>query len=117
NHMQQLAQVRDASQGAVSANDNYAASARKLTGVNNAASFSTANLAAQFQDIAVTSSMGMAPLQIALQQGTQISAVFGGMGAAGALRAVGAAFLSVINLTSLVTIGLVAGAAAAIQYF
>lgn len=117
NHAQQLAQVRDASQGAVAANDNFANSARRLAAVNDTASFSTANLAAQFQDIAVTSAMGMNPLQIALQQGTQISAVFGGMGAAGAIRSLGAAFLSIVNPVSLVTIGLVAAGAAAIQYF
>ncbi|HTM77009.1 MAG TPA: phage tail length tape measure family protein [Devosia sp.] len=79
--------------------------------------FATANVAAQFQDIAVTSAMGMSPLQIALQQGTQISAAFGNMGAAGAVRTLGAAFLSIISPVSLVTIGLVAGGAAAIQYF
>nr|WP_299500398.1 phage tail length tape measure family protein [uncultured Rhizobium sp.] len=80
-------------------------------------SFNTANLAAQFQDIAVTSAMGMSPLQIALQQGTQISAVLGPMGAAGAVKSLSAAFLSVINPVSLATIGLVAAGAAAIQYF
>ena len=79
--------------------------------------FNTANLAAQFQDIAVTSAMGMNPLQIALQQGTQISAVLGPMGAAGAVSSLGAAFASIVNPVSLVTIGLVAAGAAAIQYF
>lgn len=77
----------------------------------------TANVAAQFQDIAVTSAMGMNPLQIALQQGTQLSAVLGPMGAAGAVKGLGAAFMSVISPISLVTIGLVAGTAALIQYF
>lgn len=80
-------------------------------------SFNTSNLAAQFQDIGVTAAMGMSPLQIALQQGTQISAVLGPMGAAGAVKSLGAAFLSVISPVSLVTIGLVAASAAAIQYF
>lgn len=87
-----------------------------MTGRGNQA-VNTANLAAQFQDIAVTSAMGMSPLQIALQQGTQISAVLGPMGAAGAVKSLGAAFLSIINPVSLATIGLVAGGAAAIQYF
>jgi hypothetical protein len=82
-----------------------------------AGNFATANVAAQFQDIAVTSAMGMNPLQIALQQGTQLSAVLGPMGAAGAVKGLGAAFASVISPISLVTIGLVAGTAALIQYF
>lgn len=79
-------------------------------------SFQTANVAAQFQDIAVTSAMGMSPLQIALQQGTQLSSVLGPMGAAGAVKGLGAAFASLISPVSLVTLGLVAGAAALIQY-
>ncbi|CAN7508036.1 phage tail tip lysozyme [Pararhizobium sp. LjRoot238] len=94
-------------QGMVAANQNV----RRDNG------FQTANVAAQFQDVAVTAAMGMSPLQIALQQGTQLSAVLGPMGAAGAVKGLGAAFLSVISPVSLVTIGLVAGTAALIQYF
>ena len=78
--------------------------------------FQTANIAAQFQDIAVTSAMGMSPLQIALQQGTQLSSVLGPMGATGAVKGLGAAFLSVVSPVSLVTIGIVAASAAAIQW-
>lgn len=80
--------------------------------------FQTSNIAAQFQDIAVTSAMGMSPLQIALQQGTQLSAVFNQMGSGRqVLAGLGAAFASIVNPISLVTIGLIAGGAAAIQYF
>lgn len=91
-----------------------AANANGRPGANG--NFATANVAAQFQDIAVTSAMGMNPLQIALQQGTQLSAVLGPMGATGAVKGLGAAFASVISPLSLVTIGLVAGTAAIIQY-
>lgn len=80
--------------------------------------FATANIASQFQDIAVTSAMGMNPLQIALQQGTQLSSVLGTMGNGRQVVAgLAAAFTSLISPVSLVTIGLVAGGAAAIQYF
>ncbi|MER8941362.1 phage tail tip lysozyme [Mesorhizobium sp. M0915] len=79
--------------------------------------FNTANIAAQFQDIGVTAAMGMSPLQIALQQGTQLQAVLGPLGAGGAIKALGGAFLSLINPVSLVTLALVGGTAAAIQYF
>ena len=41
--------------------------------------FNTGNIAAQFQDIGVTAAMGMNPLQIALQQGTQLSAILNSM--------------------------------------
>lgn len=70
----------------------------------------TSNIAAQFQDIGVTAAMGMNPMMIALQQGTQLSAVLqGGMGS------LGAAFRQLVNPVSLATIGIVAFAAALIQ--
>ncbi|MGO7185287.1 phage tail length tape measure family protein [Rhizobium brockwellii] len=80
--------------------------------------FQTANIAAQFQDIAVTSAMGMNPLQIALQQGTQLSSVLATMGTGKqVIGGLAAAFTSLVSPVSLVTIGLIAGGAAAIQYF
>lgn len=81
----------------------------------HAASGNVANLAAQFQDIGVSAAMAMSPMQIALQQGTQISAVLGPMGAAGAVKSLGQAFLSVISPVSLVVIGAVALVAALLQ--
>ncbi|WP_158259881.1 phage tail length tape measure family protein [Phyllobacterium phragmitis] len=79
--------------------------------------FNTSNIAAQFQDIAVTSAMGMSPVQIALQQGTQLSAVFNQMGKGREVIAgIGAAFASIVNPVSLVTIGVVAAGAALYQY-
>lgn len=89
------------------------------TGRSGGPSPYTSNIAAQFQDIGVTAFGGMSPLQIALQQGTQLSAVFNdlkrdGQGVGSALAS---AFASVISPVSLVTIGLVAASAAAIQYF
>jgi lambda family phage tail tape measure protein len=89
------------------------------TGTTGANSFNTANIAAQFQDIGVTSAMGMSPLQIALQQGTQLSAVFEQMRATGQSVGSGlaAAFASVISPLSLITVGAIAATAAAVQYF
>jgi hypothetical protein len=84
----------------------------------NGGGFQTANIAAQFQDIAVTSAMGMNPLQIALQQGTQLSSVLATMGnGKQVIGGLAAAFTSLVSPVSLVTIGLIAGGAAAIQYF
>ncbi|GAA2888160.1 hypothetical protein GGQ99_004803 [Aminobacter niigataensis] len=91
--------------------------ANQNRGFANDNRYNTANVAAQFQDIAVTSAMGMSPLQIALQQGTQLSAVLGQQGAAGAARTLASALFSIISPVSLITIGLVGAAAAAIQYF
>lgn len=78
-------------------------------------SLQTANMAAQFQDVAVQLQAGQSPFLIALQQGTQLSAVL--QQTANPVRALGAAFLSVINPVSLATIGIIALGGVAIQYF
>lgn len=84
----------------------------------SAQGFQTANIGAQFQDIAVTSAMGMNPLQIALQQGTQLSSVIATMGnGKSVISGLGAAFKSLISWQSLAVIGFVGASAAAIQYF
>lgn len=116
-----LSRERQAALSAIAAIKGYnsavtVASSTRQTASKGIRSFETANLAAQFQDIAVTAAMGMSPLQIALQQGTQLSAVLGPMGAGGAVKGLGAAFLSLLNPVSLVTMGLVAGTAALLQY-
>lgn len=82
------------------------------SGAQRAAS---ANLGFQFQDIAVTSAMGMSPLMIGLQQGTQLASVIGSMERP--VAGLAAAFGSLINPVSLITVGLTAGTAALIQYF
>lgn len=81
--------------------------------------FQTGNIAAQFQDIGVTAFGGMSPMTIALQQGTQLSAVLSQMKGEGQStgKALLGAFTSIVSPISLVTIGLVAGTAALIQYF
>ncbi|BAQ18302.1 phage tail length tape measure family protein [Methyloceanibacter caenitepidi] len=76
---------------------------------------SVANLAAQFQDVGVSAAMMSNPLQVALQQGTQISAVLGPLGAAGAAKALGAAFVSVLSPLSLAVIGVTALVTAGLQ--
>lgn len=78
----------------------------------------TGNLAAQFNDIAVSLAGGQSPFLVALQQGTQITQAFGsGTGVRGAISAVGGALLGLVNPVSLVTIGLIAAGGAALQYF
>lgn len=68
------------------------------------------NIAAQFQDIGVTAAMGMNPLLIALQQGTQLSMALGG-----GLKALVAALATVFSPVAVLTIALVALGAALIQ--
>lgn len=78
----------------------------------NSMQMNTGNIAAQFQDIGVTAAMGMNPLLIALQQGTQLSAVFAQSG----LKSLIPALRSVISPVSLLTIAVVAGTAAFVQW-
>ncbi|UIK04912.1 phage tail length tape measure family protein [Neorhizobium galegae] len=63
----------------------------------------------------MTAAMGMSPLMIGLQQGTQLASVVSTMERP--VRGLATAFLSLISPVSLVTIGLTAGVAALIQYF
>lgn len=79
-------------------------------GVNR---FNTANIAAQFQDIGVTAAMGMNPLTIALQQGTQLSAILNNMG--NPLKGLAQAFTQLINPVALVSIALTGLIAALVQ--
>jgi hypothetical protein len=72
------------------------------------------NIAAQFQDIGVTAAMGMSPMMIAMQQGTQLAGVFAATGG-NAFKTLGTAILSVISPTTILTIGLVALAAMGLQ--
>ncbi|MBW8285822.1 MAG: phage tail length tape measure family protein, partial [Rhizobium sp.] len=97
------------------ANANSVTAAAPVGRGANAGAFQTSNIAAQFQDIGVTAAMGMSPVQIALQQGTQMAAVLGSMErpAAGLF----AAFTSILSPVSLATIAVTGLAAAGIQYF
>ncbi|MDS9468601.1 phage tail length tape measure family protein [Paracoccus sp. MBLB3053] len=82
-----------------------------------AAAGANANLVSQFNDIGVMLAAGQNPLQLALQQGTQISQVLTQMGGGtGALRALGAAFVGMLNPVSLATIGVIGFGAAAVQW-
>lgn len=89
--------------------------APRAAGAMNGLSGQVGNVAAQFQDIGVQLAGGQSPLLIALQQGTQLSAVLGT--AANPIRALGAAFASIISPVSLITIATIALGGAAIQYF
>lgn len=82
---------------------------------------SLGNFAAQFNDIGVMLAAGQNPLQLALQQGTQLNQAFAAMGAqgttaAGRVNMLGRALLSVVSPANLITIGTIAGGAALFQF-
>ncbi|MEP9389663.1 phage tail length tape measure family protein [Mesorhizobium sp. KR9-304] len=76
--------------------------------------FNNANAAFQIQDIAMMSMMGQAPMMTALQQGPQLAMA---MEAGGGLKSLAAGLASLINPTMLITVGLTAATAAAVQFF
>lgn len=83
---------------------------------HRAAAGQVSNLTAQFNDIGVMMAAGQNPLQLALQQGTQISQVIGPMGAAGAVKSLGKAFVAMISPISIITIGSIAAASAMVNW-
>lgn len=80
------------------------------------AASSVGNLTAQFNDIGMMIMAGQNPLQLAIQQGTQITQVIGPMGASGAVKALGGALISMLSPINLVTLGVIGGGAAMIQW-
>lgn len=93
-----------------------AAAARELTTANRSAAGATGNLVAQFNDIGVMLAAGQNPLQLAIQQGPQITQAFGNAGAAGAVKLLGAAFVQMLNPLNLITFGVIAASGVMIQW-
>jgi hypothetical protein len=101
---------------AAAASRNQAAAAQQIRTSHTLAAGSVGNLTAQFNDIGQMLLAGQNPLTLAVQQGTQISQVLGPLGAGGAVRALGSAFMGMINPVSLITIGSIAAGAAMLQW-
>jgi hypothetical protein len=102
--------------GLTAATQQNAAAAKAMGQSHRVAAGQTANLVAQGNDVMVMMMAGQNPLQLAMQQGTQISQVIGPMGAAGAFKALGGAVLGMLNPISLVTIGSIAAGAAMMNW-
>lgn len=90
--------------------------ARALAKEKNKAAMATGNLVAQGNDLIVMMMAGQNPLQMAVQQGTQITQVIGPMGAAGAYKALGNAALSMINPLNMITLASIATGAAVVGW-
>ena len=107
--------VEDSAQSAAAAQDRSMRNMGRLAGQQQA---NMTNIAAQFQDIGVTAAMGMNPMMIGLQQGAQLTGVWGSMAGTTSQRLAtfGSSLASVLSPMSLVIIGLTAGLAALIQF-
>lgn len=91
-----------ADRAAATAKQANAAASRTLATANRSAAGATDNLVAQLNDIFMMIGSGQNPLQTAIQQGTQITQVIGPMGAGGAVKALGGAFVSLLNPINLI---------------
>lgn len=97
----------------VAANQNVANSYQR---VRAGANVNAANIGYQFQDIGVTAAMGMNPLMIGLQQGTQLTQSFQGQTLRQSIAGVGTALAGLASPISIATIGLTALSAVGIQW-
>ena len=94
-----------------------ALSSKKLAG-NTAY---TSNVFSQFNDIGMQTFAGQSPMMLAVQQGTQLNQVFAeiqrtGGGASAIFSTLRGALSSMISPTSLLTLGVIAGGAALVQW-
>lgn len=96
-----------------------AAQVDTMAAANRRAAGSMGNLVAQGNDVITMLFAGQDPMQLAIQQGTQINQVWGQMGVkgTGALRAVGGALMSMLSPINLITIGSIAAAGAMVSWF
>lgn len=107
-----LAGIAAGMQRATTAANGYTSGMR---GVNNIQA-SVGNQFAQLNDVVVTAWGGMNPALIGMQQGMQIVQGFAGQSLPQALGTLKGAFAQILNPTTILTVGLVAGAAALVQW-
>lgn len=92
---------------------------RRLGAASQAAGAYATQLGYQLNDIGVMIAAGQSPLVLAMQQGTQVSQVFGMMRAEGQALgpAIRGSLMSIVSPLSLVTVGVIALGAYAVQAF
>lgn len=93
-----------------------ATDASAMGGEMDIAAGSVGNVFAQLNDIGVMMAAGQNPLQLAIQQGTQLNQVFGPLGVRGSMQALGKAVLAMVSPMSLLTIGTIAAGSAIGQW-
>jgi hypothetical protein len=105
-----------ADRAAATAKQANARAATQMATANRQAAGATGNLVANLNDIGMMLAAGQNPLQLAIQQGTQITQVIGPMGAAGAANALGASLAAMLSPINLITLGVIAASGVMIQW-
>jgi hypothetical protein len=111
-----LTETEAAARSTAAAQIAAAQTGRDMAQSNRLAAGSVGTLTANFNDVGMMIAAGQNPLTVAIQQGTQITQVIGPMGAAGAVGALKTAFLQMVTPLNLVTLGVIAFGAAAVQW-
>lgn len=116
----EYAQAANRSAAAATGLTNAGNASQRMGGQMETSSHHTANLFSQLNDIGVMMAY-QNPFQLALQQGTQINQVWAQMGAQGrslrgVMGALGSAFATMLTPMNLLTIGIIAGGAALLQW-
>jgi hypothetical protein len=96
--------------------ESAAAAQMRLRASSGAATTQLGILTAQWNDVIMMTLAGQNPMQMAIQQGTSITQVFGNAGAAGALRMMASSALAMLNPFNLATIAAIAIGAALVQW-
>jgi len=124
-YRQELGQLRSAQAGSIKQIDEMARTIDRLKAKGaplpktfDGAAGSVGNLTSQFNDIGVMLAAGQNPLQLAIQQGTQIGQVFQQTGAKGkdAARLILSGFTAMLSPVNLITIASIAAGAAMTQW-
>jgi hypothetical protein len=105
-----------ADRAAATAKQANARAATQMATANRQAAGATGNLVANLNDIGMMMAAGQNPLQLAIQQGSQVTQVFGQAGAAGAVGLLKNAFVQMINPVNLAVYATIAGVAALVQW-
>lgn len=96
----------------------HAGTVAALPRAYNASSMAVGNMTSQFNDIGVMLAAGQNPLQLAIQQGTQIGQVFQQTGAKGkdAFKLIAQGAMSMVSPINLITIGTIAAAGVMVNW-
>ncbi|MGH1416901.1 MAG: phage tail length tape measure family protein [Pelagimonas sp.] len=115
---QSLDKIENEARQAAAALQGASVEAGKVKNTHNAAAGSVGNLTAQLNDTFVTAAAGQAPMQIAIQQGTQIGQVFQQTGVKGkdAFKLLLSGATAMVSPINLITIGSIAAGAAMLQW-
>ena len=113
----ELARVQEAALRAGNGMGSFSAEGKGASRMMRATSAQATNLFQQIQDIGIVAAMGQDPFTVMIQQGSQIAAVMGPLGASGALATFKGALMQIFNPMTALTLAAVYLGTVLIQTF